>query len=245
MIAAACGPVPRFYPALHRTFTSFSAALTALYRVPPENGGSTVTKEARMNTPHLDKLLLAAVLAVPLAAAAMDSGAPAGPDAGPRAGERRGPPPDAGMDPRDADERDGPRGHGPRGPGFGPERDAGPGFDGVPPYLHGLALSEAQQDRIFLILHDQIPYLRQQDKARDKAEQALFALHGAAKYDDAAAVKLAQAVAQADAGITLSHLRTEQKVLAVLTAGQRSTLDERRHGRAPRADAPAAAGPSQ
>ncbi|GGX86753.1 hypothetical protein GJV26_28840 [Massilia dura] len=181
----------------------------------------------------LQRLLLAAVLALPLAAMADIAGdeAPGAPgrkpDAGPRADERRGPAQQAG------DERDGPRGGGPgRGPGFGP----GPGFDGVPPYLRGIDLTEAQQDKIFSIVHGQIPYLREQDKARDKADRALFELHRAAKYDDGAAVRLAQAAAQADANITLSHLRTEQKVLGVLTAGQRKSLEERRSGRPPRGE---------
>ncbi|TWI69358.1 Spy/CpxP family protein refolding chaperone [Pseudoduganella lurida] len=196
----------------------------------------------KMKSAPLNQFLLAAALALPWAmsatsaasaAPAMDGGEGA-PGQGPQAGERRGRPPGADMGPRG---EAGPRGHGPgRGPGFGPDGDpdAGPGFDGMPPYLHGLDLSEAQEDRIFTILHDQIPYLRQQDKARDKAEHALFELHGAAKYDDAAAVKLAQAAAQADANITLSHLRTEQKVLAVLNAEQRKELAERREGRGPR-----------
>ncbi len=181
----------------------------------------------------LQRLLLAAVLALPLAAMADIAGDEAPgvpgrkPDAGPRADDRRGPAQQAG------DERDGPRGGGPgRGPGFGP----GPGFEGLPPFLRGIELTEAQQDRIFAIVHGQIPYLREQGKARDKADRALFELHHAAKYDDAAAVRLAQAAAQADANITLSHLRTEQKVLGVLTAGQRKSLDERRSGRPPRGE---------
>lgn len=189
-------------------------------------------------TSNLQRLLLAAVLALPLAAMADNAGdeTPGGPghrpDAGPRADERRGPGPAL-----HGGDRDGPHGEGPgfgpdRGPGFGP----GPGFDGVPPYLRGIELSEAQQDRIFTIVHGQVPYLREQGKARDKADRALFALHRAEKYDDAAAVKLAQAAAQADANITLSHLRTAQKVLGVLTAGQRKSLDERRNGHPPRGE---------
>ena len=185
-------------------------------------------------TQNLQRLLLATVLALPLAALAQGNG-DEDRDDGPRGGhpdraradDRRGPGPvlqdDDGPD-------DGPRGPRGEGPGFGP----GPGFDGVPPYLRGIDLSEVQQDKIFAIVHGQVPYLREQAKAREKADRALFALHGAAKFDDAAAVKLAQAAAQADANITLSHLRTEQKVLAVLTAEQRKSLVERINARPPR-----------
>jgi Spy/CpxP family protein refolding chaperone len=187
-------------------------------------------------TQNLQRLLLAAVLALPLAAMADIDEAPGkGPAGqGPRADDRRGP----GAGPALHDDEEGPRGPRGDGPGRGPEHGPGfgpgPGFDGVPPYLRGIELTEAQQDKIFAIVHGQVPYLREQARAAEKADRALFELHGAAKYDDAAAVKLAQAAAQADANITLSHLRTEQKVLAVLTAEQRKALDERRNGRPPR-----------
>jgi Spy/CpxP family protein refolding chaperone len=196
------------------------------------------------NTNNLQRFLLAAVLALPLAAMADSAGdeAPDGAPHGPRP-DRRGPGPAI-----HADDHDGPRGDAPgHGAGRGPGPDSGPGFgpgfDGVPPYLRGIELSEAQQDKVFTIVHGQVPYLREQGKARDKADRALFALHRAAKYDDAAAVKLAQAAAQADANITLSHLRTEQKVLAVLTAEQRKSLDERRDGRPPRGEPGREGGP--
>ncbi|WP_229487574.1 Spy/CpxP family protein refolding chaperone [Pseudoduganella lutea] len=180
----------------------------------------------------MQRLLLATALALPLAALAQGNGDEERND-GPRGGhadsarmdERRGPGPALQDD-------DGPRGPRGEGAGFGP----GPGFDNVPPYLRGIDLSEAQRDKIFAIVHGQVPYLREQAKAREKADRALFALHGAAKFDDAAAVKLAQAAAQADANVTLSHLRTEQKVLGVLTAEQRKSLDERKTVRSPRQD---------
>ncbi len=154
-------------------------------------------------------ILAAAVLALPLAVNAADLDA--GDDGAPHA---RGP-----------DDRTGPPGRGPGGPRGG----GAPAFgQGEPPFLRGLDLTEAQQDKVFAILHGQVPYLREQARAHEKAERALFALHGAAKFDDAAAVKLAQASAQAMANITLQHLRTEQKVLAVLTPEQRRQVDERK-----------------
>ncbi|MBB3220046.1 Spy/CpxP family protein refolding chaperone [Pseudoduganella umbonata] len=187
-------------------------------------------------TQNLQRFLLATVLALPLAALALGNGDEGfdenqpdnqrdGQRIGPRADDRRGPAMHGEDGPRGA------RGDG-GGQGFGP--DAGPAFDGVPPYLRGTVLTEAQQDKIFAIVHGQVPYLREQARAREKADRALFELHATAKYDDGAAVKLAQAAAQADANITLSHLRTEQKVLGVLTAEQRKSFDERRSADAPR-----------
>jgi Spy/CpxP family protein refolding chaperone len=103
----------------------------------------------------------------------------------------------------------------------------GPGPDGDPPYLRGLDLSEAQEDKVFAILHAQAPSLRELGKAHQKAERALDEMHDAGKFDDAAAVKLTQASAQAIANITLQHLRTEQKLLAVLTPEQRQKIQDR------------------
>ncbi|AKU21289.1 Spy/CpxP family protein refolding chaperone [Massilia sp. NR 4-1] len=126
--------------------------------------------------------------------------------------------------------------HGPEGlargpgPGFGP----GPGPRGEPPFLHGLQLSEAQQDKVFAILHAQAPYLREQAKAHEKAARALHDMRLADKYDDAAAARQAQAAAQALANMQLQRVRTDQKLLSLLTPEQRKKIEERRAARAPR-----------
>jgi Spy/CpxP family protein refolding chaperone len=155
---------------------------------------------------NLHYLLLTAALALPLATLAADVTVP---DPGPR-GERPGP--------------DGPH---PHGAPFGPP----PGMmHGEPHFLHGLDLSEAQQDKVFTILHGQEPYVREQGKALRKAQQALHALGRADKYDDAQAGSLAQAAAQAMSNLELQRVRTEQKLLAVLTPEQRKQLDQRMAG---------------
>lgn len=120
------------------------------------------------------------------------------------------------------------RGGPPRGAPHRAGAMLGPGPDGEPPFMRGLDLTEAQEDKVFAILHAQAPYLREQGKAHEKAERALDEMHDADKFDDAAAVKLAQASAQAIANITLQHLRTEQKLLAVLTPAQRQELQDHR-----------------
>ncbi|NVD97604.1 Spy/CpxP family protein refolding chaperone [Massilia sp. BJB1822] len=116
------------------------------------------------------------------------------------------------------------------GPGFGP----GPGPRGEPPFLHGLQLSETQQDKVFAILHAQAPYLREQAKAHEKAARALHDMRLAEKYDDAAAAKQAQAAAQAMANMQLQRVRTDQKLLSLLTPEQRKQIEERRAARPPR-----------
>ncbi|MHA4871283.1 Spy/CpxP family protein refolding chaperone [Duganella sp. PWIR1] len=166
-------------------------------------------------------ILLASILALPLfamgAAAAedMDGGQPSSShgERGPRGPEHDGPPPFGGP------QRGGPD-HGPdRGPGFGPGRA---------PFLRGVELSDAQQDKVFAILHAEAPYLREQSKAAAKAREALRAQADADKYDDAKASALAKEVATAEANIALQHVRTQQKLLAVLTPEQRKQQAEDR-----------------
>jgi Spy/CpxP family protein refolding chaperone len=170
-------------------------------------------------------ILLAAILALPLltmggAARAGDMDA----DQPPLAQGEHGPHGPEG------DDR-GPGGPGPRG---GPDRvpGFGPGFGpGRPPFFHGLELSEAQEDKVFAILHAETPYLREQGKAAVKAREALHALASADQYDDAKAAALAREAATAEANIALQRVRTQQKLLAVLTPEQRKkqTDDKPRH----------------
>lgn len=190
----------------------------------------------------VQKCVLAALLALPFGMAIADD-APAmaapGGDGGfggaPRIGADAPPPPgmDGGLRGMEAG-RMGPGPGGPGIPGRGPHGGAeggpgphGPQRLGPPPFLHGLDLTEAQQDKVFAILHSQAPYVREQDKALHKAREALHALASAASYDDAKAVAQAQVVAQAMASLELARVRTEQKLLAVLTAEQRKQVEQR------------------
>lgn len=199
------------------------------------------------NTKHaLHGLALAATLALPLGAFAAGEAPPRGmersaPDApGPDGGFERLPeeqgglkgpgfPPPGGANPG----MRAPAGFG-HGPGFGPGFGPGPGPHGEAPFLHGLRLSEAQQDKAFAILHAQAPYLREQAKAHEKAMRALHEMRLAEKYDDGAAAKLAQASAQAMANMQLQRVRTDQKLLSLLTPEQRKQIEERKAARPPR-----------
>ncbi|OFA00846.1 Spy/CpxP family protein refolding chaperone [Duganella sp. HH101] len=172
---------------------------------------------------RVHNILLAAAMAWPLIASAGaddmggDAGHPAMTHAAPDRDGQHGP------------GRQGPE-HGDAGPGF----RGGPGMGGRPPFLHGVELSEAQQDQVFAILHAEQPYLREQGKAAAKAHEALRALGRADKYDDAKAAALAKEAATAMANIALQHVRTEQKLLAVLTPEQRTKQAEGIARHAPR-----------
>ncbi|WP_312519181.1 Spy/CpxP family protein refolding chaperone [Massilia sp.] len=114
----------------------------------------------------------------------------------------------------------------PMPPGGALPADAGPGFGPGAPFLRGLDLSEAQQDRVFAILHEQAPKRRELDKAERKAHDALHALAGGTEFDAAAATPHAQAFGRAIAEQELLKLRTDAQLMAVLTPEQRAQLRE-------------------
>ncbi|PKV44526.1 Spy/CpxP family protein refolding chaperone [Janthinobacterium sp. 61] len=152
-------------------------------------------------------LLLLSACSMPLLALAQQEPAPDGTP--PRA--MPGPPPGFG-----------------HGPGHGP---GGPGAQGLPPFLHGIDLSEAQQDKVFAATYAQAPLLREQEKIAFKAHAQLRELAGSSAYDDAKASALASTAAQALAQISLLHARLEQQLLAVLTPEQRKQAQQRRDSR--------------
>ena len=120
----------------------------------------------------------------------------------------------------------------PPGFGHGPGHGAGgPGAPGLPPFLHGIDLSEAQQDKVFAATYAQAPLLREQEKIAFKAHAQLRELAGSSAYDDAKASALASTAAQAMAQISLLHARLEQQLLAVLTPEQRKQAQQRRDSR--------------
>jgi Spy/CpxP family protein refolding chaperone len=129
--------------------------------------------------------------------------------------------PDAGPGPG---ERHGPGGHRPHA-GMG-----GPGL----PFLRGIDLSEAQQDRLFVILHAEAPQMREQDKAERKAHEALRAMFEAGDFNEAKASAQTKALGQAIAARELLRVRTAGQVMALLTPEQRAQLKQERAPRAQR-----------
>ena len=130
---------------------------------------------------------------------------------------------------------DGPRARAMPGPpsgfGHGPGHVPIPGAPGLPSFLHGIELSEAQQDKVFAATYAQAPLLREQEKIAFKAHAQLRELAASSTYDDAKAGALANTAAQAMATISLQQARLEQQLLAVLTPEQRKQAQQRRDSR--------------
>ena len=102
---------------------------------------------------------------------------------------------------------------------------------GLSPFLHGIELNEAQQDKIFTATYAQAPLLREQEKIAFKAHAQLRELAASSAYDDAKAGALANTAAQAMAKISLLQARLEQQLLAVLTPEQRQQAQQLHDGR--------------
>jgi len=98
------------------------------------------------------------------------------------------------------------------------------GDGGVPHALRHLRLTEAQQDKIFTIMHNQAPQARELHKAMHKAHHALHDLVATGPYDDAKAKALSESLGKALTESALLHARTHHQILDVLTPEQRQEL---------------------
>lgn len=94
----------------------------------------------------------------------------------------------------------------------------------LPPFLHRIKLSEAQQDKIFAILHAQVPQMRVQAKTLRKAHDELRELSLSDKYDEDRAKVLADSGAKAMAEMALLRSRTDRQIIALLTSEQRQAV---------------------
>lgn len=96
----------------------------------------------------------------------------------------------------------------------------------VPPFVHGLNLTEAQRDAIFNIMHDQAPLMRDKMKALHKSQEALQMLTMSNQYDDTKAKTLAEDAAEDMAALSLLRAQSEHKIYALLTPEQRKQANE-------------------
>jgi Spy/CpxP family protein refolding chaperone len=104
----------------------------------------------------------------------------------------------------------------------------------APKFLRGVQLDEAQQDKVFAIMHAQEPLLREQFKAEHHAHEALRALAVSGRFDDARASALAEEASKANAAATLQRARSAAQIYALLTPEQRRKAAEGRPHREPR-----------
>jgi periplasmic protein CpxP/Spy len=92
------------------------------------------------------------------------------------------------------------------------------------PILHGVDLSEAQQDAAFELVHAQIPAQRTLEKKAAKALDELQRLSISEQFNAKQARTLADAYAQAQAQLVFNRAELEAKLRALLTAEQRQQI---------------------
>lgn len=101
------------------------------------------------------------------------------------------------------------------------------GFDHLPPFLHGLDLSEEQRDRIFDITYAQIPERRKQQRELHKLKAQLRELPLSADYDAGKVKKLVDSETRLRAEQQLKMADVHHRIYQVLTEAQRKQLAER------------------
>lgn len=99
----------------------------------------------------------------------------------------------------------------------------GPG-GAMPPFLHGVKLSERQQDQVFELMHAQMPAMRQQEKQLRQSLDALRQLALDEHFNDARAQALAQSAARSQSEMMLQKVQLDRKIQSLLTAEQRKQL---------------------
>ncbi|HZE58975.1 MAG TPA: periplasmic heavy metal sensor [Burkholderiales bacterium] len=105
------------------------------------------------------------------------------------------------------------------------------GGGGAMMHMRGLDLSEAQRDQIFKIRHDSVPAMREQMKQVQKARTDLRQVAMADKFDEARARQAADAQGKALAAMAVMRAQRMNRVRQVLTAEQRSKMDQMREHR--------------
>ncbi len=100
------------------------------------------------------------------------------------------------------------------------------GQSGTPHHFKALNLTQDQQDKIFTIVHEQAPAKYAQHKQQRETMEALRTLAQADKFDEAKAQQLADQLGKLEKEKTLSRIKTEAKINALLTPEQRQKARE-------------------
>lgn len=102
------------------------------------------------------------------------------------------------------------------------------GFDarGVPPHLAALNLSETQQDKIFELMHAQMPKARDAEKQRHQLTTELHKLSSSDAYAESQAKQIAEKLAVIEKERALNRAAINHQVYQMLTPEQRKQFGE-------------------
>lgn len=119
-----------------------------------------------------------------------------------------------------ADDMPPPPGHGVPMPHFPPPSDMGP----RPPFLHGIRLTDTQDDAVFELLTRDAIAIRKQCKEVERTGRELHEQSLGDNFSEARIAELVQAHAQAEAKLAMMRIKQDRAVLALLTAEQRQQV---------------------
>lgn len=103
-----------------------------------------------------------------------------------------------------------------------------------PPPIHGVQFDDAQDDKVFAILHTLEPQRREQQRLLRQSQDGLHALVTSGQYDEAKAALLAKTAGNAMAALALLDARADARIRALMTPEQRREADQYRLPRHPR-----------
>ena len=93
-------------------------------------------------------------------------------------------------------------------------------------WLRDLDLSEAQKDRIYVVIYERAPAIREQMKIVRRAHQELEKLASAPQFDPVKGREVAEAGAKAQVEIALMRAETLNRIREILTPEQRAKMDQ-------------------
>ena len=102
------------------------------------------------------------------------------------------------------------------------------GAMGIPPHLKGLDLTEAQQDKVFAIMHAQAPNMYEDHKQHRKLIEELRALSQADSFDQAKANQISDQLGKLEKDKAINMATNQAKIFALLTPEQRKKMREQK-----------------
>lgn len=105
---------------------------------------------------------------------------------------------------------------------------AGKLHEGMPPYLAGLDLSDAQQDKVFALMYPLMPQMREHGKQRHQLMNELHKLSSAEVFDKAKAKQISDKLAGLEKDVMFKHAQIDSQIFAILTLEQRKQLLEKK-----------------
>jgi periplasmic protein CpxP/Spy len=108
-----------------------------------------------------------------------------------------------------------------------PMMNGEPGREPMPPFLHGIKLTDEQRDKVFDLMHAQVPAMRSREKELQQSRESLHKLALTSEFDDMKAKLLAESGARIMAEIALMHARTDYQIYRLLTTEQRRQIADR------------------